>query len=155
MSTFTVDLAQPVDAFAVASLHLKWDLESGAPARPGFIDEYADAWLASRDQHPTWLAKQPDGRPVGVAVATVITKLPSLRQPRNLWMHVGSVYVIPELRGDGVGTQIMTAVMTWAREHDVERLQLNATEEGVALYEKFGFERPDERFLQARLKPRA
>ena len=144
-----VRLAEPRDAFAVAALNLQHDRESGATVEPGFLDRYADAWLADRAR-VTFLAEADDGRPVGMVTAAVVTKLPSARRPATRWLHVSLLFVTADVRGAGLGARLMGALHDWAAENDVDRMQLNAVPEARSLYERAGFGAPDPRLMEWR-----
>lgn len=52
------------------------------------------------------------------------------------------LYVVPDLRGRGIGEALMRAVLSTCREHDAAWIELNTGEADVAargLYEKLGF----------------
>ena len=56
--------------------------------------------------------------------------------------HVGGMWVEPAFRASGVGTALMTRLLTWAEQQEYEILELWVTEgnEGaIAFYRKFGF----------------
>lgn len=139
------------DAFAVAALHLQDDLASGVAPRPGFLDEFAAAWLAAAEGRASWLAEQADGRPVGVATVARIRKLPSLRRPVHEWWHLSLLYVTPDCRGLGLGERLLTGVVEGARAAGVPRIQLTAVDEARPLYERMGFGRPAEGLMELRL----
>ncbi|MFC7492239.1 MULTISPECIES: GNAT family N-acetyltransferase [unclassified Knoellia] len=133
-----VRLAEPRDAFAVAALTMQDDRECGASIVPGFLDDYADAWLADRDR-VTFVAEAADGRPLGLVTAAVVTKLPSSRRPRTRWLHVSLLFVTQDARGAGLGTRLLSTLQLWAGENDVDRIQLNAAPRARGLYERAGF----------------
>lgn len=149
----TIRLAEPEDAFALAALTMQDDRESGAPIEPGFLTTYADAWLADR-QRVSFLAVAPDGRPLGMVTAALVTKLPSSRRPVSRWMHVSLLFVTPEARGQGLGTTLMERLLAWARAHAVERVQLNAVATARRLYERVGFGDPGEELMTLEITPR-
>ena len=68
--------AEPADAFALAALELQLNREQGRPGESGFLDRYADAWLAERDRRPAWVATSLDGSPLGAIVLFVVDGLP-------------------------------------------------------------------------------
>jgi len=56
--------------------------------------------------------------------------------------YLQELYVVPELRGRGIGHALMRAVLSTCREHDAAWVELNTGESDVAargLYEKLGF----------------
>ena len=144
-----VRLAEPRDAFAVAALTMQDDRECGAVIEPGFLDAFADAWLADRNR-VTFLAEAPDGRPVGMLTASVHTKLPSSRRPVSRWLHVSLVFVTADARGAGLGARLLGALREWCTEHDVSRVQLEAAPEARSLYVRAGFGPPSAGFLEWR-----
>lgn len=55
--------------------------------------------------------------------------------------EVDMLYVEDTERGQGVGTQMMTAIEDWARAHDLRAIRLNTpTWQGAGFYEKSGYE---------------
>lgn len=144
-----VRLAEPRDAFAVAALTMQDDRECGATVEPGFLDRFADAWLADADR-VTFLAEAEDGRPLGVVTAAVLTKLPSSRRPDARWLHVSLLFVTQDARGAGLGAALLAALHGWAREQGVVRMQLHAAPRARSLYERAGFAPPAEGLLEWR-----
>lgn len=145
--TAVVRIAEPRDAFAVAALTMQDDRETGATIRPGFLDEFADAWLADRAR-VTFVSEAPDGRPLGLVTAAVVTKLPSSRRPTARWLHLSLLFVSADARGQGLGARLLDALIGWAKEHDVTRIQLNADPKARSLYERAGFGSPEPRLME-------
>lgn len=148
-----VRLAEPRDAFAVAALTLQDDRECGAAVTPGFLDTFADAWLADRAR-VTFVAEAADGRPLGVVTAAVVTKLPSLRRPVSRWLHVSLLFVTADARGDGLGARLLDALREWGSQNDVVRIQLNAVPRARSLYERAGFGAPSDGLMEWRADQR-
>lgn len=147
----TVRVAEPEDALALAALQLRWDLERGAVRRADFIRRYGDAWLACRETRPAWVAKVPDGNPIGFVLGAHITTLPSLVRPRNGLLLLSAVYVDADHRRQGVGEQLIRAVLGWAPQHDVTRIQLDADEAAIALFERIGVTLPSAHVMELSL----
>lgn len=143
-----IERAAPEDAFVLAAMTLRWDLEGGSPRRDGFIDEFAEAWLAQGETRPAWLARRADGDPVGFVIGILATSLPSLRRPTGGWLHLSSFYVVPALRGHGLGERMMQEVLDWARRKQLYRLQLNATDQARGFYRRAGFGGPQDTLMQ-------
>lgn len=149
-----IERATPEDAFVLAAMTLRWDLEGGAPRRDGFIDEFAEAWLSQGSARPAWLARRADGDPVGFAIGILATSLPSLRRPTGGWVHLSSMYVAPDLRGRGLGERLLRHIIDWAAESGLYRLQLNATDQARSLYRRVGFTGPQDTLMQCVLTDR-
>ena len=144
-----VRLAQPRDAFAVAALTLQDDRERGAVGQPGFLDRFADAWLADRDR-VTFLAEAGDGRPLGTVTAALVSTLPSSRRPDDRWLHVSLLFVTQDARGAGLGTALLAGLHDWARAKGVARIQLPAVAGPGSLCARAGYGPPSEALLEWR-----
>ncbi|KGN38863.1 GNAT family N-acetyltransferase [Knoellia subterranea] len=142
-----IRLAEPRDAFAIAALTMQDDRETGATIESGFLDRYADAWLADRHR-VTFIAEATDGRPIGMVTAAVVTKLPSSRRPDSRWLHVSLLFVTPDARGAGLGARLLATLKEWGRAHAVTRMQLNAAPEARSLYERAGFTAATAEFME-------
>lgn len=147
----TVRVAEPDDALALGALQLRWDLERGAVRRADFIRRYCDEWLACLETRPAWIAKAPDGNPIGFVLGAHIATMPSLVRPRNGWLHLSAVYVDADRRRQGIGELLLRAVLAWAPQHDVTRIQLAADDGARGLCERVGFTLPSEHLMELRL----
>ena len=150
MDAVVVRSAEPRDAFAVAALHLQAEREWGQRIPPGFLDTLADAWLRDRSRQ-TWLAEDERHNPLGAVHGSLVRKLPSPRRSSTAWMHLGFLYVTREVRGQGLGEQLLRTVLAWCEAQGVERVQLNAVDEARSLYERVGFGPPSAGLLELRL----
>lgn len=137
------------DAFALAALRIQQDRELGRSPRPGFITEYADAFLAEIDDYRGWIAEQADGDPVGCVLAQRVRKLPTLMAERRPeWWYVQSVFVRADRRREGVAHSLMTELKRAARDERVRWLQLRSSDAGRPLFETEGFTTPSPRVMQ-------
>lgn len=144
-----VTFAQRSDSRAVAQLVCAMDLEREPDSHvQGFIDRYADAWLADYEDRPTWIAELPNGEPIGLVQTSRIRRMPSLLRGDASWLQVSRVYVTPEKRSRGVGEQMLLAMISWGDEHGVDRYQLKAVPEARSLYGRVGFGGFDGRFME-------
>jgi predicted GNAT family N-acyltransferase len=63
--------------------------------------------------------------------------------------HVGRMAVLREARGQGVGRQLLEALIERARARGMTRVVLNAQTHAAAFYARFGFTRTGEPFMEA------
>jgi len=61
-------------------------------------------------------------------------------------------YTIPEARRKGIGTRLLNELIKEARLIGLKYLHLNATKDGIHIYRKAGFVKPDDIGLEMRLK---
>jgi GNAT superfamily N-acetyltransferase len=90
---------------------------------------------------PRWgvfLVARIDGVVVGVAWLSTIWSIE--HGGRSAWLD--ELYVIPPLRGAGIGTKLLEAVLDWARIDGLVAIDLEVEEDHArveALYERHGF----------------
>jgi len=126
------------DAGALASLRALW---TGAGS-----DDLAArmaAWLeAEGDRRTTWLATV-DGAPAGMASLFEYRRMPRPGRPDSRWGYVSNMFVREELRGRGIGSALLAAIISAADDRDYARLVLSPSEESIPFYRRAGFRVPD------------
>lgn len=75
----------------------------------------------------------------------------SCEKPRRIG-HVLNFYTRKEFRRQGLGRALMEYLLEYAKEHGVDKMDLDASETGYPLYLKCGF-RPNDRYMQYVLNP--
>lgn len=68
--------------------------------------------------------------------------------------HIGRVAVLPEWRRKHIGTAILELLVDYAREQGYSKVELNAQEQAIELYKKFGFEAKGKSFMDANIPHR-
>lgn len=83
-----------------------------------------------------------DGELVSAALGFVHTATPSPSSLVPVRGHVSNVVTVNEHRRRGHARSCLEALLAWFREEtDADRVDLVASDDGVALYESFGWER--------------
>jgi GNAT superfamily N-acetyltransferase len=64
--------------------------------------------------------------------------------PRPTWLnnaygYVSNVYTKPVYRRQGIGTELMRQVLSWARQQEIDVLIVSISEESLTFYERAGF----------------
>jgi GNAT superfamily N-acetyltransferase len=126
------------DAGALAALRSLW---TGASA-DDLAARMADWLEAEGDRRTTWLATLGD-LPAGMASLFEYRRMPRPGRPESRWGYVSNVYVREELRGRGIGSALLTAVIATADERGYARLVLSPSEESIPFYRRAGFRVPD------------
>lgn len=68
-----------------------------------------------------------------------ITKVPNPSKLHDAFGYVSNVYTKPAYRGQGIGSNLLARVKTWAKEQDFEFLIAWPSEASVRFYERAGF----------------
>ena len=93
-----------------------------------------------------------EGRLVAAAYLLIIEKPANPFFLNGLDSEVLSVYTEEEYRGKGICTSLMRNMIEYAREHQICRIDLVATDEGYPIYKKLGFEDKVQKYTDMRLK---
>lgn len=64
---------------------------------------------------------------------------PGFTLPDGKVAYILNIFTLPEWRGQGLGKQIFDHILQEAKDRGYKRISLHATEDGRAIYEKFGF----------------
>lgn len=133
------------DAAALAALRYRFRSALGTPteAEARFVAR-AHAWLAARLGQTSWLVwvAIADREIVGHCFVQLIEKIPNPVDETELIAYITNVFVVPERRGQGIGTRLLRTALDACREHAVDTTVLWATPESRSLYLRHGFAPP-------------
>lgn len=137
----TVRRGTAQDAPALARLNWRWRIEERGQAGPDqatFVDFFSTWMHDHRTTHLPFVAET-EGRLAGMAWLMLASRVPSPTRLDRRTGDVQSVYVVPELRGGGVGTALLDAVLAEARDRELEHVTVHSGERAVSLYLRSGF----------------
>jgi len=100
------------------------------------------AWL--RDVMPAgtyraWVVEADGGAVVAGAGATILPWPPGPQYPGTRLAFVYNVYTEHAHRRHGLARLMMEVLHTWCRANDVTSIALNASQDGLPLYESLGY----------------
>ncbi len=151
----TVRPAEAADRSAIARLRWRWRTEEAGeegPAEHLFAEALA-GWLSEHEAtHLAWVA-EPQGVPAGIVFLCIVDRIPGPGRWSRCAGVLQSLYVAPEHRGGGLGTQLVDAVLDEARRRELDYVSVHPTERSVPLYRRAGF-RENARTLEIDLRPR-
>ncbi|WP_349865796.1 GNAT family N-acetyltransferase [Leifsonia sp. WHRI 6310E] len=141
MSDVDVHAAGPDEWAAVGGL--RWDslLEFGGEpddAREVFAARFAEWAAANQGSHTCFVAVS-DGEVVGMTWLARTPRVPSARSFDRESGDLQCAYVVPALRGAGIGGRLIDAVLGRAAELGVERVTVHSSPRAVPVYERHGF----------------
>jgi GNAT superfamily N-acetyltransferase len=133
------------DAPTLARLRWRWWVEERAAEqiaagvdREVFLDYFTTWTLDHLATHLSFVVEV-DGRICGMAWLMLANRVPNPRSLDRRMGDVQSVYVVPELRNNGVGGALITAIMAEARARELDRLTVHAAERAMPFYLRAGF----------------
>jgi GNAT superfamily N-acetyltransferase len=107
----------------------------------GFLQRMA-AWLASEgERRTTWMALV-SREPVGMVSLFEYRRMPKPGQPDSCWGYVGNLFVRPEFRQRGIGTELLGRVVSMAGERQYARLVVSPSPAAMPLFHHAGFAMP-------------
>ncbi|MDR2988352.1 MAG: GNAT family N-acetyltransferase [Nocardiopsaceae bacterium] len=139
MTEVVIRQAKDADLAAIALLRRQWTQEqSGAVDDPGF-DERFGAWFARESSRRiTWLAEA-DGGLVGMMNLAVFERMPRPGRAPSRWGYLGNAFVLAAHRNQGIGGQLLSALLGYADENGFVRVVLSPSARSVPFYERAGF----------------
>jgi GNAT superfamily N-acetyltransferase len=69
-------------------------------------------------------------------------KMPNPINEREARAYVTNFYVVPEIRGRGLGRKLLNKALSWCRTQDTDAIILWATGESKSLYRRCGLVEP-------------
>lgn len=109
--------------------------EKEAWLRTGSIDYFREALNTS---YLSWYAKV-DGVVAAVAGVVLRTMPGTISNPSGKWGYIMNVYTLPEYRNIGLAEELMKRLLASAKEKGVTAFELHATQQGMPLYQRIGF----------------
>ena len=92
-----------------------------------------------------------EDRLVAAVYLLIIEKPANPFLPNGFDSEVLSVYTEEKYRGRGICTRLMSNMIEYAKEHQICRIDLVATDEGYPLYKTMGFEDKVQKYTDMRL----
>ena len=156
MSEITFDIANKNDIAELVRLRIAYMIDDF-----GSISEYEKKCM--HEQLPNYFERRlgkeliafvarAEGRLVAAAYLLIIEKPANPYLPNGLDGEVLSVYTENVFRGKGICSQLIKNLIDYGREHNLCRIDLNATDQGYPIYKKLGFEDKSQKYADMRIK---
>jgi GNAT superfamily N-acetyltransferase len=134
-----VRLAEDADLPAIAWLRRELTLEQeGDRGDPGFEGRFAAWWARESSRRIIWLAEV-EHDPVGTVNLAVFERMPRPGREPSRWGYLSNAFVLAPYRNQGIGRQLLAAVLGYARGHHFARVVLSPSERSVPFYRRAGF----------------
>jgi GNAT superfamily N-acetyltransferase len=132
-------MATSEDVTALAQLRRSWTTELGVAVEdPRFAATFA-AWLARQQGHRAFWVAEDRAHPVGMVNLLTIERMPRPGLATSRWGYLGNLYVLPDHRLAGVGTQLVTALLASAAQRGLERVLVHPNEGSLPFWRRTAF----------------
>jgi GNAT superfamily N-acetyltransferase len=137
-----ISQASAQDVAAVARL-LWIDTHGDEPSQPSldaFAAELARWWTIHQESHLAFIARLLRPEIIGMAWVALVPRAPRPGATSRLFADIQSVFVMPEQRGQGIGSALVERVSAHATQLGALRVTVHSGRTAVPVYERLGFE---------------
>lgn len=104
-----------------------------------FAVDLAECWAARRDSHRAFVARAPGKGLVGMAWVALVARVPRPGATNRMSADIQTVFVLPEYRGQGIGSALVQAAAHYAEHLGVLHVTVHSGRRSVPVYERLGF----------------
>jgi len=105
-----------------------------------FAAELAQWWAARQGSHLAFVARLTRPEIVGMAWVALVPRVPRPGATSRLSADIQSVFVVPDQRGQGIGTALVEAASAHATHLGSLHVTVHSGRKAVPVYERLGFE---------------
>jgi len=144
MGGLGICVATSADCRALAEMRYRFRTELASPAEPRsqFVRRCA-SWMKKRfrvgsSAWQCWVVD--DGKQLlGHVCLQLFEKMPNPVNEREVHAYLTNFYVMPEMRGRGLGRKLLKTAASWCRARGVDAVILWASPASKSLYRRCGF----------------
>lgn len=137
-----VRLAQARDLPGLAALRWHWSSEQHGAEKLPPLDQYVSRaleWAHDHSETHIPYAAVSEAETVGMAWLAIMPRVPAPLSEDRSSGDVQSCFVVPRLRGIGIGHRLISAVLADARQRGLEYVTVHSSKAAVTMYERAGF----------------
>jgi GNAT superfamily N-acetyltransferase len=146
MDRYQIRVATSGDWSALAKMRYRFRAEVGSPTekKSRFLRR-CKSWMkkafgADSSAWRCWVVD--DGKQLlGQVCVQLFEKMPNPVNEPEVHAYLTNFYVVPEMRGRGLGSELLNHALSWCRAHGADAVILWATAESKSLYRRCGFAR--------------
>jgi GNAT superfamily N-acetyltransferase len=147
MTRYRIRMATSADWNALAEMRYRFRTEVGSPteSKSRFVRRCAlwmkKAFDANSRAWRCWVID--DGKQLlGHICVQLFEKMPNPVNESEAHAYLTNFYVVPEIRGRGLGRKLLNKALSWCRAKGVDAVILWATAESKSLYRRCGLRDP-------------
>lgn len=115
------------------------DLETSGYAAKQFLE---NIW----EDNPICHLAYDNNLVIGGYALTLYQTLPSAKNPSGFVGYIHNLFVEPESRGKGIGSQLIDHAIDECKKLKAGKVELHATDMGTGIYERAGFTKSDNHY---------
>ena len=119
-------------------LHAAPEQQAGQSVE-SFAGDLARWWADHAETHLAFVARSEGADLVGMAWLALLPRVPRPSTTTRLSADIQSVFVLPEHRGNGVGSALVQSALEHASRLGVGRVTVHSSSKAVRVYERLGF----------------
>ena len=151
MARVRIRLARSSDCRGLAEMRYRFRTETGlaTETKSRFLRR-CTSWMRKHFRSGSypwrcWVAED-DKRLLGHVCVQLIEKMPNPVNEPEAHAYLTNFYVVPEMRGLGLGRKLLNKALSWCRAQGADAVILWATAESKSLYRRCGLVQPKDIF---------
>jgi GNAT superfamily N-acetyltransferase len=145
-----VEIRLALENDAVTLARLRFELRSAmhevVESREAFLAR-CGSWMVGRLRNGShwrcWIAEW-DSVCLGAVWAQLVEKIPNPIAEPECYVYLTNFYVREEYRGEGIGSELLAAVLEWSKSQNAQMVILWPTERSKPFYVRHGFSFADD-----------
>ena len=149
MGGLRIRVATPADCRALAEMRYRFRAEAGSPTEPRsqFVRRCA-SWMKKRFRVGSsawrcWIVEDGD-QLLGHVCVHLFEKMPNPVNEREVHAYLTNFYVVPEMRGRGLGRRLLNEALSWCRAQSTDAVILWAAPGSKSFYRRCGLLQSDD-----------
>jgi ribosomal protein S18 acetylase RimI-like enzyme len=106
------------------------------------------------DSFITWIAEY-ENKSIGFSGMVIREQPGNFEIPNGMTGYILNMYTLKEYRNNGIGTLLFQKLIHEAKQRNLDRIDLHATEDGEPIYKRSGFTEPHDKVLEFRINNNA
>jgi GNAT superfamily N-acetyltransferase len=103
------------------------------------------------DSFISWIAEY-ENKSIGFSGMVIREQPGKFEIPNGKTGYVLNMFTLNEFRNNGIGSLLFQKLIDEAKQRNLDRIELHATQNGEPIYRRFGFTEPHDKVLEFRLK---
>jgi len=103
------------------------------------------------DSFVSWIAES-ESKSIGFSGMVVREQPGNFEVPDGKTGYILNMFTLKEFRNKGIGSLLFQKLIDEAKQRNLDRIELHATQDGEPIYKRFGFTEPHDKALEFGLK---